>query len=57
MTPIDALVQVGRHLGLFPEKLILAGKVKHEHDSVGALRDFLVQRVRRLPIHTPADEA
>ena len=51
-SPVDALVQVGRHLGLFAEKLILAGKVKHEHDSVGALRDFLAQRVSRLPIQT-----
>lgn len=53
---LDALVRVGMHMGLFSEKLIVSGKVKHEHTAVDELRAFLESRNSRLPIATEVIE-
>ena len=45
---LDAAIQLGRHLGLFNDKLKLSGKV--EHDAAAELREFLANRSSRLPI-------
>lgn len=46
---VEAAIQLGRHLGLFNDKLKLAGKV--EHDATEELKQFLMNRDSRLPIH------
>lgn len=48
---VDAAIQLGRHLGIFNDKLKLTGKV--EHDASKELKEFLMNRDSRLPI-TPA---
>lgn len=46
----DAAIQLGRHLGIFNDKLKLSGKV--EHDATEELRQFLLGRDSRLPIRS-----
>lgn len=47
------LMQLGRHLGLFDDKLRVTGKI--DHDVVGELRKFIQERGgSRLPIGGPA---
>jgi len=45
---VDALIQLGRHLGIFNDKLKLSGKVVH--DAAEELKQFLMNRDSRLPI-------